>query len=217
MDRYLRQGRAGKRSRGRGRARLSEPDEFVSLEEENNFIERGEESSVDNSTYSEASESEGIPDSAYIGGKLVERPKLPNWYSKFYEPLLLPPPALNISVNSVVGRCKVCLLEKKERTFFSASLGSLTNLQRHVKRHHSSEWEAWEKSRVVQVAQVQPDQSTLQYESKTSMGKARQEELKCALATMIVIDNMPATSVAKPGLRHFVKVFHFFISINFLN
>ena len=38
------------------------------------------------------------------------------------------------------------------------------------------------------------------------MSKGRQEELKSALATMIILDNMPPTAVLKPGLRHFVKV-----------
>ena len=203
MERYLRGCRGARRTRVRV---VREPDEFLSLEDERRFHEEeGNDSNNENSA-SEVIETDGIPDSAFISGIAVERLKLPVWYSKFYESLLYPPTELKLSANCVVGRCKICVSENRERTFNRASLGSLSNLQRHLKRNHNVEWEEWKNSRVVSVAQPPPGQVSLSYVNKNPMGKTRQEELKAALATMIVIDNMPPTSVLKPGLRHFVQV-----------
>lgn len=204
--------RAPRRQRGRGRAVLIErveADEFLSLADESNFHDQ---ESLRNAVESEEieatelTEADGtISDSAYLSGIRVEKLGRPFWYKNFYEPLLFPPPELKMSANSVVARCKLCVLEEKSHTFNSASLGSLTNLQRHLVRKHKTEWEQYVRDRNTKVTD---GQSTLPFSSKvtTLMSKVRQEELKNALATMIVIDNMPPTSVLKPGLRHFVSV-----------
>ena len=91
MERYLRGCRGARRTRVRV---VREPDEFLSLEDERRFHEEeGNDSNNENSA-SEVSETDGIPDSAFISGIAVERLKLPVWYSKFYESLLYPPTEL---------------------------------------------------------------------------------------------------------------------------
>lgn len=215
MERFLRGNRGrGPRTRGgRGRGRIEpESDEFLSLEEEANFIRAGfdgsdsseEESGGGNS---EESESEGIPDSAFIGAKEVVR-KVPPWCSKFYEKLVYPPDSAKLSAKSIAAQCKICVIEGRSHTYQSATIGSLTNLSRHVKRQHKEEWEEYEKTVKPAVKQSEPQVSS---SSTTPFSKARQEEVERALATMIVIDNMPVTSTLKPGFRHFIKVFFQFI------
>ena len=156
MDRFVNRGRVrGVRSRGRARgssvrAILSEKvnvsDEFLSLAEESNFIENGEDSITEESTNSsDVNEVSGIPDSAFLGGKAVDRPKLPPWFLKFYGSLLAPPPELKLSPNCLAASCKVCVHKKQDRTYNCATIRSLSNLRRHVKRHHSTDWEEWEK------------------------------------------------------------------------
>lgn len=104
--------------------------------------------------------------------------------------------------------------EQKKRSFYSTDYDSLTNLRRHVKRKHEPEWEEWVKTKKKTIRAPPPGQATLPFAVKT-MGKARQEELKAALATMIVIDNMPVTSVLKPGFRHYTAVILFYVLLPF--
>ena len=74
MERYLRGCRGARRTRVRV---VREPDEFLSLEDERRFHEEeGNDSNNENSA-SEVSETDGIPDSAFISGIAVERLKLP--------------------------------------------------------------------------------------------------------------------------------------------
>ena len=70
MERYLRGCRGARRTRVRV---VREPDEFLSLEDERRFHEEeGNDSNNENSA-SEVSETDGIPDSAFLIVKKVSR------------------------------------------------------------------------------------------------------------------------------------------------
>ena len=127
----------------------------------------------------------------------------PSWRNKFFSGWII----CSGTMKTIAAKCKLC--EK----FQCGSKDSFSNFQRHLNRSHKEDFEAFTNSMKVP-DEKQPKISI--FTEGTPMNQTKRNQIDEALTSMIVVDNLPISTVRKEGFQSFCKVQFFFNILNAL-